>query len=161
MLYPPLRIHATDDQLPPKQNHYKANHDKRLIIERHVAEWYQKVIIEPTTSPSAPPVLIVPKKTGDWPVCTDSTTRLCRTTAPLQDYTDRLIQYVTFKYWEKVSHESMYNAEVINRPITMLFFKWIDKNQQHWAKVMYQKKLYQQLQDQVKFEALPKIRRQL
>ena len=43
----------------------------------------------------------------------------------------------------------------------MLFFKWIDKNQQHWAKVMYQKKLYQQFQDQVKFEALPKICRRL
>lgn len=60
----------------------------------------------------------------------------------------------------------MYNAEVINRPITMQFFKWIDKNQQHWAKVMYQKKLYQkklyqQFQDQEKFEALPKICRRL
>ena len=66
MNYPPVRIKTINDQIPTKQNPYKANYDKRLIIVKQMNEWYQNGIIEPTTSPSASLILTVSKKTVDW-----------------------------------------------------------------------------------------------
>lgn len=45
MKYPPVRITTINDQHSPKQNPYKTNYEKRLIIERQVQEWYDKGII--------------------------------------------------------------------------------------------------------------------
>ena len=73
---PPLRgIEHHIDFIPgaiiPNRPAYRANPDETKEIQRQVDELLLQGKIRESMSPCAVPVIIVPKKTGEWRMCTD------------------------------------------------------------------------------------------
>ena len=64
------RIELTTDK-PVRRSGYKASHHARGIIEKEVREMIDKGIIEPSVSPYAAGVVLVPKKNGETRFCID------------------------------------------------------------------------------------------
>ncbi len=56
---------------PIKQQQYRVPIVKRIAIEKLVADLLKKKIIQPSSSPWASPVVVVPKKDGNYRLCID------------------------------------------------------------------------------------------
>ena len=65
----PMRIETTGE--PIYQRPYRAALTKRHIIEEAIDEMLADGVIEPSRSPWASPVLLTPKKGGEWRFCVD------------------------------------------------------------------------------------------
>ena len=64
------RIHLTSD-VPVHRPAYKVAHADRQVIEKEVREMLDKGVIEPSISPYAAGVVLVPKKSGETRFCVD------------------------------------------------------------------------------------------
>ena len=65
----PMRTEMTRD--PVYQRPYRAALSKRQVIESNIDEMLWDGIIEPSSSPWALPVTLVPKRGGEWRFCVD------------------------------------------------------------------------------------------
>lgn len=63
----PLRPHTE----PVKVRPYRYAHSHKTEIEQMAEQMLQDGLIEPSSSPFSSPVLLVKKKDGSWPFCTD------------------------------------------------------------------------------------------
>ena len=64
------RINVTTDE-PVRRPAYKVAHKDREVIENEVREMLEKGVIEPSISPYAAGVVLVPKKSGETRFCVD------------------------------------------------------------------------------------------
>ena len=64
-------IHLTPGSTPSYIPSYRIPHSRRVILERSVEELLKEGVIQPANSPHNSPLLIVPKKDGDWRVVVD------------------------------------------------------------------------------------------
>lgn len=58
----------TGDALPVKKNPYRIPHALKSVVEEQINDMLDKKIIEPSTSPWASPIVLVPKKSQDGTV---------------------------------------------------------------------------------------------
>ena len=65
----PMRIETVGD--PVYQRPYRAALTKRQVIEQEIDQMLADGVIEPSSSPWASPVTLVPKKDGTWRFCVD------------------------------------------------------------------------------------------
>ena len=65
----PMRIETVGD--PVYQRPYRGTLTKRQVIEKSIDEMLRDGIIEPSSSPWASPVTLVPKHGGEWRFCVD------------------------------------------------------------------------------------------
>ena len=65
----PMRIETVGD--PVYQRPYRAALTKRQVIENEIDQMLADGVIEPSSSPWASPVTLVPKKGGEWRFCVD------------------------------------------------------------------------------------------
>ncbi|CAB0010377.1 unnamed protein product, partial [Nesidiocoris tenuis] len=66
-----MEIKLTDPQQVVYQKPYRMSPGQREMVRHRVAELESAGVIRPSQSPFASPVLIVPKKTGDWRMAVD------------------------------------------------------------------------------------------
>ena len=65
------KIHLTPDNIPVKQKPYRLSPAKYRIQHELIQEMLDKDVIERSMSPWASPVVLIPKKTGDYRFCVD------------------------------------------------------------------------------------------
>ena len=65
----PMKIETTGD--PVYQRPYRAALTKRQVIETEIDQMLRDRVIECSSSPSASPVTLVPKRGGEWRFCVD------------------------------------------------------------------------------------------
>ena len=61
----------TGDSVPVKKRFYRTSSKAKLEINRQVEEMLDNDIIEPCMSPWSSPIVLVPKKTGEYQFATD------------------------------------------------------------------------------------------
>ena len=64
-------INEVPGSKPIRSKPYRTNAKEREIIRNIVADWKRQGIVTETVSPYASPVILVPKKTGDYRLCVD------------------------------------------------------------------------------------------
>src|ERR1700757_4787033 len=70
--YNPLYHHSINmrDATPIRQKPYRIPHHLKTFEKEHIKELLDNGVIQPSTSPWASPILIIPKK-GGWRLCVD------------------------------------------------------------------------------------------
>jgi len=97
------RIIRRDDK-PLKQRYYPRNQAMQSVIDAQVDELLREDAIEPSRSPHSAPIVLVKKKTGEWPMCVDyrQLNAQCPTRTPSPGSTPFWKNYVkpdTFRRW--------------------------------------------------------------
>lgn len=64
-------IHLTPGAKPSYIPSYRIPHSRRILLEEAVSELLKDGVIEPACSPHNAPLLLVPKKSGEWRVVVD------------------------------------------------------------------------------------------
>ncbi len=61
----------TTDELPVRKRPYRLSNDKQKFVDDEIQELLNNKIIQPSVSPWASPVVVVPKKDGSFRLCID------------------------------------------------------------------------------------------
>jgi predicted aspartyl protease len=96
---------------PNAQHPYRLNAIRKEFLEKEIKKMLDKGIIQPSESPWASPVIIVPKKTGDLRICIDyrSLNNVTITDSyPIPHVQDQLESFRTAKYFTALDLVSGY-----------------------------------------------------